>query len=54
MTNAEASASERLVHIANALRAHSPAFAGRDGEYFEAAVALILRETAATASKCSL
>jgi 8-oxo-dGTP pyrophosphatase MutT (NUDIX family) len=45
MTVARASANARLAHIANAVRAHAPALAGRDGEYFEAAVALILRAT---------
>ena len=45
MTVARASANARLAHIANAVRSHAPALAGRDGEYFEAAVALILRET---------
>jgi 8-oxo-dGTP pyrophosphatase MutT (NUDIX family) len=39
------SAGERLTHIASAVRAHAPVLAGRDGTYFEAAVALILRET---------
>lgn len=34
-----------MAHIASAVRAHAPALAGRDGTYFEAAVALILRET---------
>jgi 8-oxo-dGTP pyrophosphatase MutT (NUDIX family) len=34
-----------MAHIANAVRAHAPVLAGRDGTYFEAAVALILRET---------
>ncbi|MFI5245821.1 MAG: NUDIX hydrolase [Gemmatimonadales bacterium] len=34
-----------MAHIASAVRAHTPAFAGRDGTFFEAAVALILRET---------
>lgn len=45
MTRAGVSASARLAHIAGAVRAHSPVLAGRDGTYFEAAVALILRET---------
>jgi 8-oxo-dGTP pyrophosphatase MutT (NUDIX family) len=45
MTAARASASARLAGIAHAVRAHPPAIAGRDGEYFEAAVALILRAT---------
>ena len=45
MTVARASANARLAHSANAVRSHAPALAGRDGEYFEAAVALILRET---------
>jgi 8-oxo-dGTP pyrophosphatase MutT (NUDIX family) len=47
MTRAGASASARLAHIAHSVRAHSPVLAGRDGTYFEAAVALILRETVA-------
>jgi 8-oxo-dGTP pyrophosphatase MutT (NUDIX family) len=45
MTRAGASASARLARIASAVRAHAPARAERDGTYFEAAVALILRET---------
>jgi 8-oxo-dGTP pyrophosphatase MutT (NUDIX family) len=45
MTRAGASASTRLAHIARAVRAHAPSLAGRDGTYFEAAVALVLRET---------
>ncbi|MFI5245214.1 MAG: NUDIX hydrolase [Gemmatimonadales bacterium] len=45
MTRAGASASARLAHISSAVRAHAPSLAGRDGTYFEAAVALILRET---------
>jgi 8-oxo-dGTP pyrophosphatase MutT (NUDIX family) len=45
MTRTGASASARLAHIANAVRTHAPVLAGRDGTYFEAAVALILRET---------
>jgi 8-oxo-dGTP pyrophosphatase MutT (NUDIX family) len=43
--NAGASANARLAHIAHAVQSHAPAIAGRDGVYFEAAVALILRET---------
>ena len=39
------SASARLLHIASAVRTHVPVMASRDGTYFEAAVALILRET---------
>lgn len=39
------SANARLAQIAGAVRAHAPALAGRDGVYFEAAVALILRGT---------
>jgi 8-oxo-dGTP pyrophosphatase MutT (NUDIX family) len=35
----------RLARIADAVRAQSPVIAGRDGDWFEAAVALILRET---------
>jgi 8-oxo-dGTP pyrophosphatase MutT (NUDIX family) len=45
MMKAGASASARLAHIANAVRSHTPVVAERDGTYFEAAVALILRET---------
>jgi 8-oxo-dGTP pyrophosphatase MutT (NUDIX family) len=45
MMNAGASASARLAHIVSAVRSHTPVIAGRDGVYFEAAVALILRET---------
>ena len=44
MTATRPSASARLLHIAGAVRAHAPALAGRDGPFFEAAVALILRE----------
>jgi 8-oxo-dGTP pyrophosphatase MutT (NUDIX family) len=44
MTGTRASAEERLARIARAVRAHSPVEAARDGAYFEAAVALILRE----------
>jgi len=46
MNSAGASASARLAHIASAVRSHAPVVAERDGTYFEAAVALILRETA--------
>jgi 8-oxo-dGTP pyrophosphatase MutT (NUDIX family) len=45
MTRAGLSASARLAHIASAVRAHPPVLAERDGTYFEAAVAVILRET---------
>lgn len=45
MTRTGSSASARLARIAGAVRAHAPALAARDGTYFEAAVALILRET---------
>jgi 8-oxo-dGTP pyrophosphatase MutT (NUDIX family) len=45
MTSAGASATARLARIASAVRAHAPVLAGRDGTYFEAAVALILRKT---------
>jgi len=44
MSPVRVSAQERLARIANAVRAHSPVPAERDGTYFEAAVALILRE----------
>ena len=44
---AGASASARLAQIASAVRSHTPVIAERDGIYFEAAVALILRETSA-------
>ncbi|HEV8410126.1 MAG TPA: CoA pyrophosphatase [Gemmatimonadaceae bacterium] len=43
--NAGASASARLAHIISAVRSHAPTIAERDGVYFEAAVALVLRET---------
>lgn len=45
MTATRPSAKTRLLHIAAAVRAHSPVLAGRDGTYFEAAVAVILRES---------
>jgi 8-oxo-dGTP pyrophosphatase MutT (NUDIX family) len=45
MTRGGISASARLAHIASAVRAHPPVLAERDGTYFEAAVAVILRET---------
>jgi 8-oxo-dGTP pyrophosphatase MutT (NUDIX family) len=45
MTVVRPSAVTRLARIAGALRAHEPALAGRDGSWFEAAVALILRKT---------
>jgi 8-oxo-dGTP pyrophosphatase MutT (NUDIX family) len=44
MTGSRASAQARLARIASAVRAHIPVPAERDGTYFEAAVALILRE----------
>ncbi|MFI5232428.1 MAG: NUDIX hydrolase [Gemmatimonadales bacterium] len=37
-------AAARLARIAEAVRAQAPVIAGRDGEWYEAAVALILRE----------
>jgi 8-oxo-dGTP pyrophosphatase MutT (NUDIX family) len=46
MTVARPPAHARLAQIAAAVRAHPPLLAERDGKYFEAAVALILRETA--------
>jgi 8-oxo-dGTP pyrophosphatase MutT (NUDIX family) len=45
MSRAGTVAGARMAHIASAVRAHAPVLAGRDGTYFEAAVALILRET---------
>ncbi len=45
MTRAGVSASARLAQIASAVRARPPMLAERDGTYFEAAVAVILRET---------
>jgi 8-oxo-dGTP pyrophosphatase MutT (NUDIX family) len=45
MTVVRPSAPARLARIAGAVRAHEPVLAGRDGTYFEAAVALILRDT---------
>jgi 8-oxo-dGTP pyrophosphatase MutT (NUDIX family) len=45
--NAHTSARERLAHIALALDAHAPTMAQRDPPFFEAAVALVLRATAA-------
>jgi len=45
MTRNGFSASSRLARIASAVRGHAPVLAARDGTYFEAAVALILRET---------
>ncbi|HEX7546536.1 MAG TPA: CoA pyrophosphatase [Gemmatimonadaceae bacterium] len=45
MTRAGVTAGARMAHIASAVRAHAPVRAERDGTYFEAAVALILRET---------
>ncbi len=47
MTVVRPSAHARLAGIAKAVRAHTPVLAERDGTYFEAAVALILRETTA-------
>ena len=44
-TEPRESAGARLLHIASAVRAHSSVMAGRDGTYFEAAVAIILRES---------
>jgi 8-oxo-dGTP pyrophosphatase MutT (NUDIX family) len=46
MTVMRPSARTRLAQIADAVRAYNPLIAGRDGTFFEAAVALILRETA--------
>lgn len=45
MTVTRPSAHARLAKIACAVRAHEPVIAERDGKFFEAAVALILRET---------
>ncbi len=45
MTSVGASARARLVHIAAAVQSRTPVIAERDGIYFDAAVALILRET---------
>jgi 8-oxo-dGTP pyrophosphatase MutT (NUDIX family) len=45
MMGADASAAARLAHIVSAVQSHAPTIAERDGVYFEAAVALILRET---------
>ncbi len=45
MTVVRPSARTRLAHIAGALHAREAVLAGRDGTWFEAAVALILRET---------
>ena len=47
MTVTRPFAHTRLAQIAGAVRAHAPVIAERDGKFFEAAVALILRETAA-------
>jgi len=44
MTVTRTPADTRLARIASAVRSHPLVFAGRDGTYFEAAVALILRE----------
>lgn len=46
MTVVRPPAHARLAQIADAVRAYEPVLAGRDGTFFEAAVALILRETA--------
>jgi 8-oxo-dGTP pyrophosphatase MutT (NUDIX family) len=48
MTVMQPSASTRLAQIAGAVRAHAPVIAERDGKFFEAAVSLILRESAAS------
>jgi 8-oxo-dGTP pyrophosphatase MutT (NUDIX family) len=45
MTVTRPPAAERLAQITGAVRAHAFTIAARDGGYFEAAVALILRET---------
>lgn len=45
MTVSHPPAGTRLSRIAAAVRAQTPVLAGRDGEWYEAAVALILRET---------
>lgn len=45
MSRAGTAVGARMTHIASAVRAHVPVIAERDGSYFEAAVALILRET---------
>jgi 8-oxo-dGTP pyrophosphatase MutT (NUDIX family) len=45
MTRAGTSASARVAQIARAVRSHVPMVSERDGTFFEAAVALILRET---------
>ncbi len=45
MIVARPSAQSRLAHIAGAVRAYKPVIAERDGTFFEAAVALILRES---------
>ena len=45
MTVSHPPAGTRLARIADAVRAQTPVIAGRDGEWYEAAVALILRET---------
>lgn len=44
MTVSHPPANTRLARIAGAVRAQAPVLAGRDGEWYEAAVALILRE----------
>lgn len=45
MTAVQQPVGVRLARIADAVRAHPPVLAGRDGEWYEAAVALILRES---------
>jgi 8-oxo-dGTP pyrophosphatase MutT (NUDIX family) len=47
MTVSHPPAGTRLARIADAVRAQPPVIAGRDGDWYEAAVALILRETRA-------
>jgi 8-oxo-dGTP pyrophosphatase MutT (NUDIX family) len=47
--NTETPARSRLARIADAVRAHAPALAGRDPPFFEAAVALVLRTSAENA-----
>ena len=46
MTVSSSPARTRLGQIAGAVRTQTPVVAGRDGQWYEAAVALILRETA--------
>ena len=45
MTVSHPPAGTRLARIADAVQAQPPVIAGRDGDWYEAAVALILRET---------